>query len=165
MSPTSQRRRRPTSKAKTIAIAAPLMVLAAVLMVVFVLRLARSPEAKVQLGDDVFEVGQVRRLAPLVDRDGPLLFQDLLGRDRDLFVQHIGDDAATGWLAFEAHAPGRPRTCHVVWRQQAGQFEDQCTKATYPPEGRGLTQYQTEVKRKDKAGLTLYVDLRKPKSD
>lgn len=158
----SARRRRPTSTLKTVLIAGPLLVLAAALMVWFVLRLAQSPEAKVQLGDEVFEVGQVRRMALLVDRDGPLLFQDLLGRDRDLFVQHIGDDAAKGWLAFEAHAPGQPRTCHLVWRQARGVFEDQCSKATYPPEGAGLTQYPTEVKRKDKAGLTLYVDLRKP---
>lgn len=147
---------------KTVLIAAPLLVIAAVLMVWFVLRLAQSPDAEIQLGDDVFEVGQVRRMAPLVDRDGPLLFQDLLGRDRDLFVQHLGNDAATGWVAFEAHAPGQPRTCHLVWRQRAGVFEDQCTKATYPPEGTGLTQYPTEVKRKDKSGLTLYVDLRSP---
>lgn len=155
------RRRRPTSTLKTVVMAAPLMVIAAVLMVVFVLRLAQSPDAKVQLGDEVFGVGQVRRLAPLVDRDGPLLFQDLLGRDRDLFVQHLGDDATKGWVAFEAHAPGQPRTCHLVWRQARGVFEDQCSKATFPPEGTGLTHYATEVKPDDNGDLTLYVDLNK----
>jgi hypothetical protein len=158
----SAARRARVSKVKTAVVASLLLTLTAVLVVVFVLRLSSNPDAKVQLGDSVFEVGQVRRLAPLVDRDGPLLFQDLLGRSRDIYVQHVGNDAAKGWLAFEAHAPGQPRRCQLVWRQASGEFEDPCTKAKFPFDGKGLTHYPTEVKRKDKGGLTLYVDLRKP---
>jgi hypothetical protein len=147
-------------KVRTYLVAASLALTTAVLLTWFVIRLSSSPDAKVQLGDPTFEVGQVRRLAPLVDKGGPLLFQDLLGKDRDLFVQHIGDDAAKGWLAFEAHAPGQARTCVLTWHQDRGVFEDACTRATYPPDGQRLTHYPTEVRRKDKGGLTLYVDLR-----
>lgn len=155
-------RRRPVSKLKTAVIASLLLALTAVLVVVFVLRLAQSPDAKVQLGDEVFEVGRVRELAPPIDRDGPLLFQDLLGRDRDLYVQHIGDDAAKGWLAFEAHAPGQPRECALRWIQDRGLFEDACTKTTYSVDGKGLTHYPADVRRKSKGGLVLFVDLRTP---
>jgi hypothetical protein len=155
-------RRRPTSKVKTAVIAVSLLTLTAVLLVVFVLRLSSSPDAKVQLGDKVFEVGQVRRLAPLIDRDGPLLFQALNGQ-RDIYVQHIGNDAKTGWLAFEAHAPDQPRTCQLTWQQGRGVFEDPCTKATFPVDGEGLTKYPADVRRATKKDpLTLFVDLRAP---
>jgi hypothetical protein len=156
--------RRPVSKTKTILVGSGLLALTAVLIVIFVVRLASSPDAKVQLGDSVFEVGQVRILAPEIDRQGPLLFQALNGK-RDIYVQHIGDDAKTGWLAFEAHGPDQPRTCALKWDQQRGEFLDSCTKATYPVDGKGLTHYQTEVNRKKKGGLTLFVDLRAPVSN
>lgn len=150
-------------KVRSALVAIGLFLLAAVLLVVFVLRLSSSPDAKVQLGDAVFEVGQVRKLAPLVDRDGPFLFQALNGQ-RDIYVQHLGNDAATGWLAFEAHAPGQPRTCQLVWRQAEGRFHDPCTQAVFPVDGKGLTQYPTEVRRQKKGGLTLFVDLRTARS-
>jgi hypothetical protein len=146
-------------RTRSLVIGFGLMVLAAVLVVVFVVRLSTSPDAKVQLGDDTFEVGRVRELAPPIDRDGPLLFQALQGK-RDIWVQHIGGDATKGWLAFEAHAPGQPRRCDVEWHQDRGEFEDECTHVTYPVDGKGLVQYPTDVKRKKKAGLVLYVDLR-----
>jgi hypothetical protein len=149
-----------TPKVRSALVASALLVLTAVLVVVLVLRLASSPDAKVQLGDPVFEVGQVRRLAPEIERRGPLLFQDLLNRSRDIYVQHLGTDVKTGWLAFEAHAPGQPRTCALRWVDARGQFEDPCTKAVFPADGAGLVHYPTEVRRKDKGGLTLFVDLR-----
>lgn len=153
--------RRQVSKTKTIVVGSALALLTAVLIVIFVVRLASSPGGKVQLGDPVFEVGQVRVLAPEIDRQGPLLFQALNG-NRDIFVQHIGDDAKTGWLAFEAHGPGQPRTCDLKWQQKQGVFVDECSQATFPVDGRGLTHYATQVNRKKKGGLTLFVDLRAP---
>lgn len=158
--------RRPRSTLKTAVVASALLALTAALLVAFVLRLSSSPDAKVHLGDTTFEVGQVRRLAPLIDRDGPLLFADALKRHgRNLFVQHVGDDATTGWLAFEAQSPGADPTCHVIWHQDRGVFEDECSHAMYGPEGPGLTHYPTEIKRQKKAGLVLFVDLRSPIPD
>jgi hypothetical protein len=159
------RRPRPVSRTKTILVGSALLALTAVLIVVLVLRLASSPDAKVQLGDEVFEVGQVRILAPEVDKAGPLLFADPLKRNRDLYIQHLGNDPKTGWLAFEAHARGQDRRCTLKWSQEAGLFTDPCSHATYPVDGKGLTRYRTEVNRKGKGGLTLFVDLRTPLTD
>lgn len=161
----STRRGRPVSKVKTFVVGSLLAALTAVLLIVFVLRLASDPsgDAKVQLGDEVFEVGRVRELAPPIRDHGPLLFADPLNRGRDLYIQHVGEDAAKGWLAFEAHAPGeRRRACNLTWNQDRGVFTDPCTKATYPFDGAGLTHYPAEVRRKTKGGLTLFVDLRTP---
>lgn len=154
--------RRQVSRTKTIVVASALLLLTAVLVIVFVLRLASSENAKVRLGDETFEVGRVRVLAPEIERRGPLLFADPLKRNRDLFIQHFGTDATTGWPAFEAHAPGKDRRCLLKWVDADGQFRDACTQATYPVDGAGLTRYKTEVIRKKKGGLTLFVDLRSP---
>jgi len=151
------------SKVKTALAASVLLALTAVLLVAFVLRLANEPDAKVQLGDDVFEVGRARDLKPAIHAQGPLLFADPLNRGRDLYIQHIGEDAAKGWLAFEAHAPGeRRRKCNLVWNHERGVFTDPCTQVTYPSDGKGLTHYPAEARRKTKGGLTLFVDLRTP---
>jgi hypothetical protein len=148
---------------KTALITATLLaLLTAVLVVVFVLRLSRSPNARVQLGDAVFEVGQVRRLAPPIARQGPLLFPDLLRRGRTIYVQHLGSDDKAGWLAFEAHAPDAPAQCQLRWDGPRQQFVDPCDGHTYPADGTGLVHYPTVVKEKKKAGMTLYVDLRNP---
>ena len=52
---------RRTSSALLIGI---LAVVTAVLLIIFVLRLARQPGGKVQLGTDQFQVGKADRLAP-----------------------------------------------------------------------------------------------------
>lgn len=145
---------------KTLLVSAGLLVLAGVFILIFVLTLSQSDDVELNLGDKTFEVGKVRQLAPPVDKEGPLLFQDLLGRGRHIYVQHIGDDPLQGWLAIGAVAPGQPERCTVTWRQQRGVFEDPCTKQTYPPDGTGLTQYPTEVNRDKKGGPVLIVDLR-----
>jgi hypothetical protein len=154
--------RRQVSKTKTIVVASILLTLTGVLVVVFVLRLAQQPNAKVQLGDTVFEVGEVRKLAPPIEQAGPLLFADPLKHNRDLYIQHLGTDATAGWLAFEAHAPGQTRKCLLRWDDAAGHFKDPCSGAVYPLDGKGLVHYPTDVRRKKKSGLTLYVDLRTP---
>jgi hypothetical protein len=148
------------SRRTAIVTAALLAVATAVLLVIFVLRLSESPGAKVQLGDPVFEVGQVRRLAPPIRRQGPLLFPDLLRRNRTVYVQHLGDEPTQGWLAFEAHRPDGPASCQLRWRPASTDFVDPCDGRTYPADGTGLVQFKTEVRNKKKAGATLYVDLR-----
>ena len=133
-------------------------VVTAVLLVVFVLRRVGSGEAESQLGDPSFEVGRAETLARAVERDRtPLLFQDLLQRSRDIWVQHEGPDPKAGWRAFEAHAPDQPRTCQLRWDADARRFDDPCTGRTYPPDGAGLTQYRVEVR-----DGRLVVDLRAP---
>jgi len=129
-------------------------VLAGVLVFLGVANLTGSGKAKSRLGDDRFVVGRARTLAQTVDRVGPLLFQDLVGGARDIYVQHTGGE----WRAFSAHAPGAPRRCHLKWRRTTEDFADSCSKAVFPAAGDGLTQYPTSVDAKGK----LIVDLRAP---
>jgi hypothetical protein len=134
-----------------------LAVLTAVLVIIFVLRLAHSSGAKVQLGTAQFQVGKADHLAGPIARDGPLLFQALRG-GHDLYVQHLGPDPRQGWLAFEAHAPDQPRRCQLRWQPADRQFLDPCDRRSYPADGTGLTQYAATVA----ANGEVDVDLRQP---
>jgi hypothetical protein len=122
-----------------------LAVLAAVLLIVFVLRLARSPNAKVNLGTQEFGVGPSGSLGKAIAKEGPLLFQALRGTQLDIYVQHIGSDPAHGWYAFEAHAPGQPRHCQLTWQPASADFSDPCTSSRYPADGSGLNHYLIRV--------------------
>ena len=108
--------------------------------------LTSGGETKVRLGDDEFEVGKVDSLAPRVERDGPLLFQDLLiGGTRDIYVNHVGAKDDVGWVAFEARVPGSDRKCTLVWDNDTEIFTDPCTNETFPPDGGDLPHYPTRV--------------------
>jgi hypothetical protein len=111
---------------------------------------------EVRLGDNEFSVGEAKALAKRIDRDGPLLFQDLLiGGTRDIYVNHIGSDDRIGWVAFDARVPGSPRTCTLVWTADQHVFTDPCTHTTVPPDGGDLPHYPTRVTDDG----TLIVDL------
>jgi hypothetical protein len=129
-------------------------VLAGVLLFVGVAALTGSGKAKSHLGADRFVVGRAGTLANTVDRLGPLLFQDLVGGERDIYIQHFDGQ----WHAFAAHAPGAPRRCQLKWRRGTKDFVDRCSQATFPADGTGLTRYQTIVDAKGK----LVVDLKAP---
>lgn len=116
-------------------------VAAGALIFVLVLNLTRSRSVE-QSRDARFRVGSAERLAPDIARDGPLLFQDLLNRSRDIYVQHLGGE---DWRAFDAHAPGAPRRCVLAWRVQDRMFVDPCDGRTFPADGTGLAAYPTEV--------------------
>ncbi|MDQ4097391.1 MAG: hypothetical protein M3144_05925 [Actinomycetota bacterium] len=131
-------------------------VAAGVLIFLVVLAVA-GPRSTQRTEGARFKVGPAERLGASVARDGPLLFQDLLNRSRDIYVQHLGGD---DWRAFEAHAPGAPRRCVLRWRPEDRRFLDPCDGRTFPAEGTGLTSYRTEV---DEDGVVL-VDLRTPVS-
>ena len=77
--------------------------LCGVLVFIGVAALTGSGTAKSRLGEDHFVVGRARILTKTIDRHGPLLFQDLVGRSRDIYVQHVDRQ----WQAFSAHAARR----------------------------------------------------------
>jgi hypothetical protein len=124
---------------------AVLLVITAALLVVLVLQLARSPGGKVQLGTNTFSVGGTESLAKSIESGGPLLFQTLRGNELDIYVQHLGTDPASGWLAFAAHAPNQPRSCILRWNAPTRDFTDPCTGVKYPSDGSGLTMYGVTV--------------------
>lgn len=108
-----------------------------------VVQLSTGPDAKNNLGDPVFEVGQATHFVKRV----PLLFQALQGAgDRDIYVNHVGADPKKGWIAFDARAAGQPRECFLRWSPTAKRFSDPCTKRTYGPDpGPEFTHYGTTV--------------------
>jgi hypothetical protein len=127
-------------------------VIAGVLLFAGVIALTGSGKAKSHLGSDRFVVGRARTLAHTVDRLGPLLFQDLVGGEHDIYVQHVDGQ----WHAFAAHAAGAPRRCQIKWRRTTNDFVDPCSQRTYPADGSGLTPYLAVTDAKGK----LVVDLR-----
>jgi hypothetical protein len=162
--PNLRRRRRPTGS--TVITLAVLAVIAAIGIVVLIVQLAQSPDVKNQLGEKQFVAGRAQDLFDEITkpgpdgRNGPLLFQDLLGHSRDIYLQHQGNDPQTGWLAFEAHALNQPRTCVLEWIQGQALFQDPCTKRTYPAGGTGLTQYPVTVNSANR----IVIDLQHPRA-
>jgi hypothetical protein len=120
-------------------------VVAAVLVGVLLLRLARGGDVEVRLGSDTFDAGRAGRIAAEVAERGPALYSDVAGGSRDLIVNHLGGDPATGWVAFSAREPGAARDCYVEWRPDEGRFVDRCSGRSYPPDGTGLEQFPAAV--------------------
>jgi len=140
---------------KAVAIASVSVVLILV-VTFFVAQAANRGDVKINLGDERFNAGQSERLAREIDDGGglPFLYQDLVGRDRNLFVNHLGDDADTGWVAFGAFDPDDP-SCAVQLDREAKVLVSACdADVTFPLGGRGLRFYPTTVE-----DGRVYVDI------
>jgi hypothetical protein len=116
------------------------------LLFFFVAKLAARPANRAHLGGSVYDVGGAKVLAGEIAKHGPLLFQALVG-DRDIYIQHLGRDDATGWLSFDAHAEGAARACVVQWKPAQHQFTDPCRPQTYPEDGTGLPKHPVIVSK------------------
>ncbi|MET0729002.1 MAG: hypothetical protein ABWZ76_11965 [Acidimicrobiales bacterium] len=117
---------------------------------------ASRGDVDIKLGDDRFDAGQVVSIAEAIDEEGglPLLFQDLVGGGRNVYVQHLDDDPDEGWVAFGAFDPDDP-SCAVQLDREAEALVNACDESvTYPLDGSGLRYYPTEVE-----GGRLYVDI------
>jgi hypothetical protein len=131
---------------KALAVAMVAIVLIGV-VAAFVALAASRGDVEINLGDDRFEAGQTDRLAEAIDEGGglPFLYQDLVGNDRHLFVQHLGDDPDEGWVAFGAFDPDDPE-CLVVIDREEEVLRNECDGSqTYPLSGDGLRQYPVSV--------------------
>ena len=131
---------------KALAVAAVAIVLIAA-VTVFVALAASRGDVQVNLGDERFNAGQTDRLSKAIDEGGglPFLYQDLVGNDRHLFVQHLGDEQDEGWVAFGAFDPDDP-TCAVLIDREEKILVNECDQSvTYPLSGEGLRQYPTTV--------------------
>lgn len=128
----------------------------AILLTVAALSVVTKPDSNAHLGSTTFKVGEAEPLLKRIQRDNyPLLFQDLRNKSIDIFVAHDPneDDPLKGWLAIEAHAPDRARTCQLDWMN--GAFKDPCDGTTYPSSGEGLRRFQVNV-----VNGVLYVNFR-----
>jgi hypothetical protein len=95
------------------------------------------------LASRTFEPGSAASWAEIVERDGPVIFPDLLGTDGDktVVLDHQGDDPLAGWTLYLAHPADRPIECKVTQVRFSRQFTDcdgrtiEVTDLAPPPEG------------------------------
>ncbi len=116
---------------------------------------ASRGDVDIKLGDDRFNAGQIESISAPIDKDGfPLLFQDLVGGNRNIFVQHLEAGVRRGWVAFGAFDPDDP-SCTVSIDRDARLLVNDCDPmVTYPLDGTGLRYYPTSVE-----GNRLWVDI------
>ncbi len=119
-------------------------------------KVAKEGKAEVKLGPNSFVVGNAVSRAAGVRENGPLLFPDAGGRDKDIFVTHTGNDSSRGWLAFDARVAGQSRACPLRWLAEQTVFVDTCTGVLVPADGGTLKHYTAKVS----VGGTLEIDLR-----
>ncbi|MCC5951747.1 MAG: hypothetical protein JJU45_06580 [Acidimicrobiia bacterium] len=125
------------------------------LFVLAIPRLTEDGRIEARLGEPVFSVGSAEGRAEAIAADGPILFPDPAGGQREIFVQHLGSTPDDGWHVFDARRPGQGRECTLVWDDDAAQFDDPCDDATVPADGEGLRQYGVYVEEGE-----VIVDLR-----
>jgi hypothetical protein len=150
MSPVEQSR---GHAGKALAVAGAGVVLA--LAIAFgVARLASQGRVDVRLGSDTFADQEAEAAAEKIAADGPILYADAAGGDRDIVLQHLGDDPEDGWIALAARPPGVARACTIQSRDRNGPFRlldadgevsDQCDGREFPPTGEGLPTYPVTV--------------------
>jgi len=99
------------------------------------------------IGDQTFQAGSAEKKAELIAESGPILYADVSGRkDRDMILQHIGDDPAKGWHAFLAAPIDKARDCTWIWQPDEELFRAKCDEElTAPADGKGLPQFPVKV--------------------
>jgi hypothetical protein len=120
-----------------------------------VAHLASKGDVTINLGDQRFDAGKVTNIATAIQRGNglPILYQDLVGKNRNLFVQHEGTDPAKGWVAFGAFNPDNP-ACGIAIDRQTNTLVGDCDHKAYATDGTGLRHYPTAVENGK-----LFVDL------
>lgn len=150
MSPVAKRRGRGhTGRAVAVAVVSVVVALGVAFLVA---NLASRGDVQVRLGDDRFEAGRTENLARIIDDDGqPILFPDPANFARSIYVDHQGQDPATGWIALSAFVPDQPE-CTLTYDPEVDLFtiDDEqpasCDRdTTFPRSGAGLRVYATEV--------------------
>jgi hypothetical protein len=116
----------------------------AVLVMFLVVRYASQNPDRANLGAEVVRL-DAERTAARIRETGPYPMQDPVG-DRDVYLQHTGDDPGRGWVLVHAYPPGEAeKKCALVWDVERDLFEAPCSKRTYPADGSGLTTYPAPV--------------------
>jgi hypothetical protein len=122
------------------------VILVIVLFIVAIPSLTESGKVQVKLGDDTYSPGSAESKAETIADGGPILLGDVSGRnERDIYLQHLGDDPTTGWYAFDARRPGQPRDCFLRWEAGPAEFVDSCDGTVVAADGAGLIAYQVTV--------------------
>lgn len=109
-----------------------------------------------QLGDDRFNAGDATNQAEAIRRDGPILYPDLVGENRPIYLNHLGDDPQTGWVAFDAKVAEAEDNCVLFWDPDRLLFANSCDpdEVVYD-DGGSQRAYPTSVDDDN----TIWVDL------
>jgi hypothetical protein len=133
--------------------------IAAVVLAVTLVELSSSGSVKSQLGSPTFLAGYSRTYAPQVAQYGPILLPDPYGKNRSIFLQHLGPDRKLGWVAIQAVPPSEAPRCVLRWDQAAKVFQDGCAHTTWPADGTGLIRYPVTVLASDRIRIDLRTAL------
>lgn len=144
MSPVDQSRNH-VGRAAAVAFVGVFVLFFALALVTWALKDRNSTE--LNLGDQTFQAGSAADKAKTIAASGPLLYADVSGRkDRDVILQHLGDDPETGWHAFLAAPIDEARDCTWEWQADEDLFRAKCDRSlTAPADGAGLPQFPVKV--------------------
>jgi hypothetical protein len=126
--------------------------------------LANRGTVDVRLGSETFAKQDAEDAAERVAEDGPILYADTAGGDRDIVLQHLGDDVEEGWIALAARPPGVSRECTIQWDPEAQVFRlldsseevsRECDGREFPADGEGLPTYPVTVDSDGKLDVDL----------
>ncbi len=123
-------------------------VLVAVALVALVIWASGASDKVIpKIGDDTFDAGFVESAAAEIDDRGPILYPDLVGKGRPIWVNHTGNIVDESWHAFEAVIPGDDADCLANWDPEQTVFVNSCdASVTYPQDGTGLTQIPVVIR-------------------
>jgi hypothetical protein len=116
--------------------------------------LANRGTVDVRLGSDTFAEHDAEDAARDIAENGPILLPDLAGGDRDIYLQHFGDDPNEGWIAFAARPPGVSRSCTLQWDSRdevfrlldsSGKVSGECDGREFAADGEGLPMFPVTV--------------------
>jgi len=127
---------------RTVVVLSLTAVAMAAVVVFMVVQYVSDNPGQANLGKGRIELN-AERTAERIEETGPYPLEDPDDRrNRDVYLQHTGDDPLAGWLLILAHAPDG---CAVLWDVKRDLFEAPCTRRTYPPDGTGLTTFPAPV--------------------
>ena len=132
-------------RAALVALVGVVVLFAGIGLTTLALKNRNSPDLR--LGDQTFQGGSTTNLAAEIAERGPIFYGDVSGRkDRDMILQHLGNDPDKGWYAFLAAPIDKPRDCTWTWRPAKRVFVARCDPSlTAPADGAGLTQFKVTI--------------------
>lgn len=145
MSPVAQSGSNHVGRAALVATVGIILMFAGLWLVTLAIGDRNSPD--IRLGDQTFKAGNAEKLADGIAADGPRLYGDVSGeQDRDMILQHLGDDPDKGWTAFLAAPIDQARDCTWEWQADEDLFRAKCDATlTAPADGKGLPQFEVTV--------------------
>lgn len=144
MSPVDQSHNH-VGRAATVALVG--VVVLALALALVTLALGNKKSADLKIGDQTFQGGSTERLSKEIAERGPIFYGDVSGRmDRDMILQHQGDDTEKGWHAFLAAPIDKSRDCTWQWKPKEEIFRAKCDPSlTAPADGTGLPQFKVTI--------------------